>query len=475
MGLVDRIVAGAERRDWTLKEPPDWLWDAWGGGSRSYSGKRVNVDNALGLIPVYCCVTLLSSAVAQCPLIVYRGEGGSRERARNVPQWGLLHDGPNDEQAPDVFLENVTGHENLWGNFYAEKVKARQGGRVVVGELWPLVPSKVRVDRDSNKVKVFEVEGNPRSFTAREILHIPAFGYDGLTGLSPIAQCRQSLGSMLARQEFEGDFYGNGAVFPGVLQMQGMLNSDDAIERLRLQWAERYGGAKNRHKPVILEQGMTWQSVGMPMKDMQFVESEKLTVNQTARMFQIPPEMVGGDREQSLTYSNVESQALHFVKFSLGRWLKRIEEGLRFDPDLFPPGLDLYPEFLVEGLLRADSAGRAEFYTAMAAVEAILINEIREKENLPMLPDGERVPMIPGKAPRGDAAAVSSPENGNGAGARDLTRDELIALHEANLPDLTPIAARDGGERPRGPRPRSARRSAGPRTPRLRIRQDRGP
>lgn len=408
MSLVQRLLRGVETRDATLGEVDYWMYDTLV-GDRSASGETVNVKSALGLIPVWAAVRLLAGSVAQCPLIVYRGEGRTRERAKTTPQWQLLHEKPNGETPQDLFCENLTGHLNLWGDFFAEKSKtSRLPGTQKVGEMWPIVPSRVRVERAKQAPfeKRFVIDGkDDRSWSSADILHIPAFGYDGLQGLAPIATMRQELGSALAAQRFAGKFFGNDSTPPGILSVAGSL-SEEAAKRLKTSWEAAHRGSENRWRVAVLEEGATWQTIGLPLKDLEFVAQNRFTVNQIARMFQVPPEMIGGDRETSMTYSNVETQSLHFVKHSVARWLIRIEQGLKNDSDLFPPGTDVYPEFLIEGLLRGDSVTRGDFYTKLYDMGAISSEEIRERENM-----GAKV--------AGDTfknAAPAAPAATNGAG-----------------------------------------------------------
>lgn len=388
MGLLDRLFGtgarsgstGAAEYRWTLADPPEWLTASLS----TWAGENVTVKGALSLVPVFSCVSLLATEIGSVPMIVYRGEGRERERDRGSPAWKLLHDRPNVEQPADLFFETMVGHLNMWGNFFAEKEKGSSGMRTagVVGNLWPIVPSRVRVDREKGGAqrKVFEIDGEPKAYYADRILHVPAFGYDGLVGLSPIGVARQTIGTAIARDRWEGDFYGNGASPGGYLQHPGKL-SPGAKADLRAQWEAMHRGSGNRHRAAVLEEGLTWQSAGMPLRDMQFVENASYSTNQIARIFHVPPEMIGGTREGGLTYSTVEGQALHFVKFSLRRWLTRIERALHADPDLFPDK-DRRPEFLVEGLLRGDSSGRAAFYKTMKELGAMSVEEIRERENL---------------------------------------------------------------------------------------------
>jgi HK97 family phage portal protein len=386
---VSRILRllnpGAEERA-TLNEPPDWMWDAFG-GTRSQTGETVSERGALGLIAVWAAVRLLAGAVAQCPLIVYSGEGGERTRARDTWQWTLLHDRPNRTQPPDLFFETLMGHENLWGNFYAEKAKARVGARTVVGELWPVQPSRVAVERDADGNKRFSIDGEARTYGADTILHIPGFGYDGMKGLSPIGQAREELGVALAMQRFSGRAFANSGRHAGVLKMP--LGKKFESTTKRDEFVAHWRAAMGSNGTPVLEDGTDWAQIGMPIKDMELVAIMRFTVNHVARIFQVPPEMIGGERTDSMVYSNVEGQALHFVKFSLSRWLVRIEQALRHDPDLFPEGSGLYPEFLVEGLLRGDTVSRSAFYTSMFNLvdnegkRALGVDEIRDRENLP--------------------------------------------------------------------------------------------
>jgi HK97 family phage portal protein len=412
--VIRRLFHGIEARDATLQHAPDWMFEAFG-GTRTHAGTSVNTTSVLGLDALWAAVTLLAGSVAQCPLIVYRGEGRTRERARDTWQWNLLHNRPNAEHPADLFYENIVGHENLFGNFYAEKVKARRtgSGDSFVGELWPIVPSRVTVERDNHGGKRFRVDGSSDTYGPETILHIPAFGYDGLKGLSPIEASKQTLGTALAREEFEGGFYSRGAVLSGMIEHPAKLG-DSAIENLRKSVNAIYGGRGQQHKVGVLEEGATLRTLSPPMKDLEFVAGKQLTVSQIARIFRVPPEMIGGERAAgSLTYATVEGQALHFVKFSLSRWLVRIEQALKHDPDLFPPGTDLYPEFLVEGLLRGDSKTRGEFYKVMWDMKAITTNEIRERENMTPLEGGDDFP----------AENVPAPDEG-------ATRELATALME---------------------------------------------
>lgn len=414
MSFLRRALSTEEELRSTLAEPADWLWDAFG-GTKTASGKSVNQRTALELDAVWACVALLARSCGQMPLIVYRGEGRERERARSSPQWKLLHEQPNPMTQPDAWVETALAHLNLWGNYYAEKVKSSSSGRPIVGELWTLPPAKVHVERDAKGNKRFEVDGHPRILTSSEILHIPAFGYDGLVGLSPIGFFRSTLGTEASREEWAGRWYANAAMPGGYLKTDKTLDQAGAA-RLKSRWEAMHRGLRNFGRTAVLEDGVEWKQMSMPMADQQFIEQNRFGVNRIARIFQVPPEKIGGDRaSSSITYSNIQSYNLDFVIFSLQHWLVRFEQGLKFDPDIFPEGLGLYPEFLLDGFLRGDPAARAAFYEKMHAMKALLVNEIRERENLPPLEGGDDFPDPPAVAPP-PAADELEPGTTNGAG-----------------------------------------------------------
>ena len=379
--IAGRIAQGLERRA-SLANPDPWLVDALGGSS-TFSGKSVSVKAAMSLIPVYASVKILATGIGSLPVNVYRGRGRDRVEDSSAPQWELLHEEFNPEQPSDMALELMGGHLVGWGNAYAEKVKVSKFGRTIVGELWPIFPGNVRVSRDKSGRKVFEIAGNSRSFTEDSILHVPGFGYNGLTGLSPISQAKQSLGVGLAREEWQGTFYANNATPPGILTHKGKLSPEAAL-RLSDSWMAR----RKTGKVAVLEEDMRYEAAAISPRDAQFIEAMQFDASQVAALFQVPPSWIGGSSGDSLTYSTVEGEALHWVKFKLRPWLVRFEKAFRHDRDLFADR-ELTAKFNVEALLRGDTAARASFYQTMTAIKAYSVNDVRDQENLPPIPGGD--------------------------------------------------------------------------------------
>jgi HK97 family phage portal protein len=400
----------------TLGNPSESLFDALV-GTRSASGERVTVDRAMGLDAVFAATSLIAGTVGSLPLIVYKGRGRDRVRAVDDDRYLMLHDEPNPETAADQWLETLMAHVLLWGDGFSQKERSRQSG--IVGELWTLSPRGAHVERDRQGRKRFSFSGDPKTYTSDEILHVPGFGYDGLRGASIIALAREALGAAMARTNYQGKLYANDATPGGVLSVQGEL-SPEAAGRIRAQWEAAHRGAANSGRVAVLEGGAEWQSIGLPPKDQQFVEQQNATVNQVARWFGIPPESIGGSRQGSMTYSTVEGAAISLVTFSLRRHLVRIEKALKRDPQLFPER-DVYPEFLIDALMRGDSKTRAEFYRTMKEIGAMNPNEIRERENMPPRDGGDEYQeTTPGAAP----GTVGADDAGEPAGATSETGAE---------------------------------------------------
>ncbi len=322
---------------------------------RSSSGKVVNERTAMQTTAVYSCVRILAEAVASLPVHLYRYAGRGKERVYDHPLYYLLHDEPNPEMTSFVFRETLMSHLLIWGNAYAQII--RDGGGRVLG-LYPLLPDKVEVDRDG-KGELYYVynrygDENPnfgeygRVYLAREdVLHIPGLGFDGLVGYSPIAMAKNAVGMTLACEEYGAGFFENGATPGGVLEHPGVLK-DPA--KVRESWHAVYGGSKNAGKVAVLEEGMKYQQIGIPPEEAQFLETRKFQVDEIARLYRIPPHMVG-DLDKS-SFSNIEQQSLEFVKYTLDPWVIRWEQSLQKALLLPQEKREYFVKLNVDGLLR---------------------------------------------------------------------------------------------------------------------------
>jgi HK97 family phage portal protein len=360
VSFIDRLRG--ESRAATLSAPPTWLIEALNPGG-SVVGKPVTVDNALGLVPVYSAVSLISGAVATLPLIVYKGEN----RATDTRTWRLLHDNPNPEMASDELWEIVQSHLLLWGNAFLYKKQTALGI-----ELWPLSPRRVQVSR-IDTVRTFFIDGRP--FYEDDILHIRGLSEDGLLGYSPIQVAKQAIANALAQQEFVAEFLSDGGR-PSVILKHPQELTTDAAKRLKASWEGVQNGGT-----AVLEEGIEVEQWTMSMNDAQFIEQQQFSDLRIAQMFNLPASKLGVKSGDSLTYSTTEQQGQEFVTYTLNRWLTRIEKSLARDAEVLPG--DLYAEFLIDGLLRADNKSRYEAYSIALTAGFMTVNEVRERENLP--------------------------------------------------------------------------------------------
>ena len=291
-----------------------------------------------------------------------------------------------------VFRETLMSHLLIWGNAYSQILRDRSGQ--VIG-LYPLLPDQMSVHR-SEKGKLFYVynryeEDNPNFqekgsivLSQEEVLHIPGLGFDGLIGYSPIALAKNAVGMTLACEEYGASFFGDGANPGGVLGRPGILK-DPA--KVRDSWNAVYQGTRNAHKVAVLEEGMSYKQIGIPPEEAQFLETRKFQINEIARLFRIPPHMVG-DLEKS-SFSNIEQQSLEFVKYTLDPWVVRFEQALKKSLLLPEEKKTHFIKFNVDGLLRGDYQSRMNGYAIGRQNGWLSTNDIRELEELNPIPPEE--------------------------------------------------------------------------------------
>lgn len=360
---------------------------------RTTSGKPVNERTAMQTTAVYACVRILAEAVASLPLHVYEyQDDGGKKLVHDHPLYYLLHDEPNPEMTSFVFRETLMSHLLIWGNAYAQII--RDGAGRVLG-LYPLLPDKMDVQRDdkgniyyvysrnSDENPMFKEYGNIK-LKAEDVLHIPGLGFDGLIGYSPIAMAKNAVGMTLACEEYGASFFANGANPGGVLEHPGVLKDPSKV---RESWNSVYRGVSNAHKIAVLEEGMKYQQIGIPPEEAQFLETRKFQINEIARLYRIPPHMVG-DLDKS-SFSNIEQQSLEFVKYTLDPWVIRWEQSLQ--RSLLLPGEKgkYFIKLNVDGLLRGDYQSRMNGYAVGRQNGWFSANDIREMENMNPIPDEE--------------------------------------------------------------------------------------
>ena len=367
----------------------------------SSAGKNVNERSAMQMTAVYSCVRILAEAVASLPLHFYRyKDDGGKEKAININLYHLLHDEPNPEMSSFVFRETLMTHLLLWGNAYAQIIR---NGKGEVVALYPLMPNKMQVDRNekgeiyyiynrySDEAKTGEL--GTVYLNRKDVLHIPGLGFDGLVGYSPIAMAKNAIGLAMATEEYGSKFFANGAAPSGVLEHPGTIKDPS---RVREAWQSQFGGSGNSGKVAVLEEGMKYTPISISPEQAQFLETRKFQINEIARIFRVPPHMVG-DLEKS-SFSNIEQQSLEFVKYTLDPWVIRWEQALSRSLLSDEEKKKYFFKFNVEGLLRGDYQSRMQGYATARQNGWMSANDIRELENLDRIPteDGGDLYLVNG-------------------------------------------------------------------------------
>jgi HK97 family phage portal protein len=347
------------------------------------SGKTVNERTAMQTTAVYACVRILAEAVASLPLHTYKYNKNGKEKAIDHPLYYLLHDEPNPEMTSFVFRETLMSHLLLWGNAYAQIIRNGKGEVIAI---YPLMPDRMRVDRTKNGDLFYEYQTDKGNVTLSrwEVMHIPGLGFDGLIGYSPIAMAKNAIGMAIATEEYGATFFSNGANPGGVLEHPGVVKDP---KRVRESWNSVYQGSKNAHKIAVLEEGMKFKSIGIPPEQAQFLETRKFQINEIARIFRIPPHMIG-DLEKS-SFSNIEQQSLEFVKYTLDPWVIRWEQAMQKALLSKAEKKKYFIKLNVDGLLRGDYASRMQGYAIGIQNGFLSPNDVRELENMNTTPHGD--------------------------------------------------------------------------------------
>ena len=387
---------------------------------------------------VYSCVRILAEAIAGLPVHLYKYKpDGGKKKAIDHPLHLLLHDEPNPEMSSFVFRETLMTHLLLWGNAYAQVIR---NGRNEVVALYPLMPNKMTVDRDEHGQLYYTYyRGTDETIRNKEqsvrlkpsdVLHIPGLGFDGLVGYSPIAMAKNAIGMAIACEEYGAKFFANGAAPGGVLEHPGTIKDP---QRVRESWQSTFGGSGNSNKIAVLEEGMKYTPIGISPEQAQFLETRKFQINEIARIFRVPPHMVG-DLEKS-SFSNIEQQSLEFVKYTLDPWVIRWEQSIQrtlLNPE---EKKSYYVKLNVEGLLRGDYQSRMNGYAIGRQNGWMSANDIRELENLDRIPaeEGGDLYLINGNMlPMRDAGAFANTPPNNDGKEHSENEQEILEVEESD-------------------------------------------
>ena len=367
----------------------------------SAAGKIVTERSAMQMTAVHACVRILSEAIAGLPLHVYRyRDDGGMEKAYDHPLYRIVHDEPNPEMGYFIFRETMMAHLLLWGNAYAQIIRNGKGEIIA---LYLLMPNKMTVSRDEHGHLYYtyqrSLEEAPKDgqysvvLQPSDVLHIPGLGFDGLVGYRPIAMAKNAIGLAIATEEYGSKLFENGAAPSGVLEHPGTIKDPS---RIRDSWQATFGGSGNAHKIAVLEEGMKYTPISISPDQAQFLETRKFQIDEIARIFRVPPHMIG-DLDRS-TFNNIENMSREFVTYTLAPWVARIESNMcrRLLKEEEKKSYTI--RFNVDGLLRGDYKSRMEGYAIGINNGFMCPNDIRALENMNLIPeeDGGNTFMVNG-------------------------------------------------------------------------------
>lgn len=409
----------------SIATPEKWVVDWFTGSMANSSGVRVDYDTAMMYAPFFAGVRVIAEDLGLLPLFLYERLKRGKDRATGHPLYPLLHDAPNDMMGAMAFKESLQGHAITWGRGVAYVVTHERTG--VIEELWPLRPDRLRIKiRQMGKGRVErwvqyrdDVNGIYANLAPGEYLCINGLGDDGVTGYSVVELAANSIGLGLATEHYGAKIFSNGAAPAGALSHPENL-SPEARKRMADDWDNIHRGIDRAHRVAILEEGVTWQAVGLPNDANQFLETRKLQVTDMARWLRLPPHKIG-DLDRA-TFSNIEEQQLDYVSSALNAWLTRWEQAVLTQLLLPEERARYFPEHLVDALLRGNTAARYAAYAVGRQWGWLSANDVREKENLNPVEGGDAYLVPLNMVPAGSGTAPASDEDDARAKARRYAR-----------------------------------------------------
>jgi HK97 family phage portal protein len=381
VSLLGRLL---ERRDFSGYD--GWRWGPYMDGSVPPPGydesgapgalMPASERNALGLIDVYACVTLLADSVSMLPLDAFRRTSDDI-RVPIAPAPKILLQ-PDDEIEGWEWRYRATMSLALRGNAYAVITARDRMGYALNA---PLVhPDDIEPTRDRDGYKVFRLRTG-ETLSARDVIHIPLASLPGsLKGLSPIGCARRGIGLAVAAENYGARYFVDSANPSSVLETEQTLR-DEQVEAVQKQWLKSHGG---RRRPAVMSGGLKWRAINISPEESQFLETRKLQTGQIARLFRVPPYKIGEVDRSTSWGSGIEEQGIGYVVHTLGAYLSRIESAL--NRQLPRPQ---YTKFNVTALLRGNSRDRFVSYAIARQWGWLSVNDIRRLEDLPPVADGD--------------------------------------------------------------------------------------
>ena len=376
MGLISKILM----KNYSMADF-DRDVKSYMGGVVTKSGVKVNEQSALRYITILSCIRIRAESFATLPVSVFQRKrnGKGRDEVYDHPLYDLIHNTPNPDMTSFTWRETMSPHLDLNGNCYSIITHNRRGQ---VYELYPWPSDQIDPKRNKDTQQIeyhLDDRGKTEILPPEKVFHVPGLGYDGLKGYSIISLMREQVGLGMAVNEFIERFYGQGMNIGAALETDQDLD-EEQINSMREQFAEKYSGLANAHKPFILHSGLKYQRIPMALTDAQTIEILKLNETQLCGLYRVPVHMVGNLDKSS--YDNIEHQGIEYVIYSMLPGITRFEQTMNWK--LFSPAeraAGYYVKFNIDALLRGDAKARAEALHLKRQNGIINSNEWRELDD----------------------------------------------------------------------------------------------
>ena len=354
------------------------------GSTKTASGQTINSTTAMQAMAVHSCVKIKADSIAQLPCHLYIEQGNTKEKAKDLRLYRLLHRQPNEWMTAPEFWGMCSACLDLRGNFFA--LKTGLPGREIQ-ELIPIPIGRVEeVIQEANYglfYKIRRPDGTGSDIVpGNRIFHVRGLVLDGFTGLNPIEYARESVGLDQALAKHGAKLFSHGTMIGGVLQMPGSFKDRTMAQKFLDDFNDHYSSVENAHKTALLEQGVTWQKMAMTSVDSQFLEARNFQKKEIVDLFFGLPLSMLQSGDKVATYASADAFDLEYVKYALTPRLVNIEMAIYRDLLTEEQKENYFAKFSTGGLLRGDTAARTAYYQGMVNIEAMNPNEVRELEDM---------------------------------------------------------------------------------------------
>ena len=378
----------------TFRDPADWLAHALQGGPTK-SGASVSENTAFNVAAVRACVNLRANLLAMLPLRVYKKGAKGPEELRDHPLARLFRGRVSPSQTKFKWVHSTSICEDIGGNGYSRLTRNAFGEPERIQFTLPAEVTPLH-NRGTGEIG-YRVSGEPRDRFQFEMLHVAGLSTNGLTGRSPLFDLREAVGLALTAEEFTARTFTNGNRRPGILIPPASWKKEQAQE-FREAWMQHYAGPQNAGKTPLIGGGMTWQDAGFTNQEAELLGERKFSIEEIARVYQIPLHLVGSTDKSTTWGSGIEQLNQGLVDYMLAprcaNWEAEMNTTLLTEQEQEE---GCYIKFVVDALLRGSPETRSKFYQAMRGIAAMDVNQIRRLEDWPEYPDGwagdPRLPM----------------------------------------------------------------------------------